>query len=257
MSVMKNLPTNLFGRIKDIDPALPDTWRKGLFLTFDIDWVCDAVLEDAICLVEEAGVAATWFVTHQTSLLNRLRSNPKFELGIHPNFNNLFNGQNTKASSGSAAQILDNLLAIVPEAKSVRSHSMTQSSRLYDLFAERGLTHECNTYIPSTSRIILYPWKTWQGLTKVSHFWEDDLNVLDVHVDASMLVQEAVGLRVFDFHPIHLYLNTETLTRYEQSRAFHSDPSRLLAWRSQSPLGARTQLNALLSLSGQEAKNGI
>jgi hypothetical protein len=32
--------------IKNIDPALPDTWRQRIFLTFDIDWVCDAVLED-------------------------------------------------------------------------------------------------------------------------------------------------------------------------------------------------------------------
>ncbi len=254
---MKNLSTNLFGCIKDIDPDVPDTWSQRIFLTFDIDWVCNAILEDAICLLEEAGVAATWFVTHQTPLLDRLRSNPNFELGLHPNFNNLLNGLVTKANSNSAAQILDELLEIVPEAKSVRSHSMTQSSRLYDLFAERGLTHECNTYISSTSQIILYPWKTWHGLTKVTHFWEDDLNALGVHVDTVALAKQAVGLKVFDFHPIHLYLNTENINRYEQSRASHSDPSRLMTWRSQSRFGARTQLISLLSLSGRSIKNDI
>jgi hypothetical protein len=257
ISIMKNLLTNHFGRIKDIDLALPETWTQQIFLTFDIDWVCDAVLEDTISILEEAGVAATWFVTHQTPLLDRLRSNPNFELGLHPNFNNLLNGQNVKEKLNSAEQIIDELLTIVPEAKSIRSHSMTQSSRLYDLFAEKGLTHECNTYIPSSSKITLCPWKTWQGLIKISHFWEDDLNVLDVHVDATVLAQEALGLKVFDFHPIHLYLNTETLSRYEDSRAVHLDPCRLLAWRSQSTLGARSQLNNLLCWSAHVRKNGI
>ena len=248
---MKNLPINLFGLINEIEPAHPDTWDQRIFLTFDIDWACDFVLEDTISLLEKSDVAATWFVTHQTSLLDRLRSNPKFELGIHPNFNELLSGKSATVNASSAEHILDELLTIVPEAKSVRSHSMLQSSRLYDLFAKRALTHECNNYIPSESKTILRPWKTWQGLTKVTHFWEDDLNTIGMHVDATSLAQEHAGLRVFDFHPIHLYLNTETLTRYEQSRSDHANASNLITWRSNSPTGARAQLERLLSSASQ------
>ncbi|MBK6792139.1 MAG: hypothetical protein IPG80_06265 [Anaerolineales bacterium] len=49
------------------------SWKDKIFLTFDIDWAHDDVLNDTIDLVEEANIAATWFVTHETPLLSRLR----------------------------------------------------------------------------------------------------------------------------------------------------------------------------------------
>ena len=30
------------------------------------------------------------------------------------------------------------------------------------------------------------------------------------------------GIKVFDFHPIHIFLNTEHLDRYEKSREWHN-----------------------------------
>lgn len=114
------------------------TWRDALFLTFDIDWAHDDVLNDTIDLVEEAGVAATWFVTHDTPVLKRLRDNPKFELGIHPNFNYLLEGGDRNGCN--AREVIERLRVIVPEATSVRSHSMTQSTGLLDLFVRGGHT---------------------------------------------------------------------------------------------------------------------
>ncbi len=67
-------------------------WSDTVFLTFDVDWACDEVFADTIDLVEQADVCATWFITHGTPLLERLRENPKFGLGIHPNFNNILAG---------------------------------------------------------------------------------------------------------------------------------------------------------------------
>ena len=68
--------TENFGRVSEIQPASPETWRNRLFLTFDIDWACDEVLADTVRLVEAAGVMATWFVTHDTPLLERLITSP-------------------------------------------------------------------------------------------------------------------------------------------------------------------------------------
>lgn len=63
--------------------------ENTVFFTFDIDWACDEVLSDTIDIIEAAGVSATFFVTHQTTLLERLRANSAIELGVHPNFNTL------------------------------------------------------------------------------------------------------------------------------------------------------------------------
>lgn len=55
------------------------------------------------------------------------------------------------------------------------------------------------------------------------------------------------GLMVFDFHPIHVYLNTENLQRYERTRPLHYQPEALLQERFGGD-GARTALKALLDV---------
>jgi hypothetical protein len=213
-------------------------------LTFDIDWACDAVLADTIDIVEAAGVEATWFVTHDTPLIERLRENSLFELGIHPNFNFLLEGDTRNGAN--AAEVVNRLLAIVPEARSVRSHSMTQSSRLLELFLEKKLTHDVNHFIPAHSGVQLQPWFHWNGLIKVPYLWEDDAHCLYAHrSDIGDLTGGSV-LRVLDFHPIHVYLNTEHMDRYEKTRRFHSHPGELIAHRSTHPQGAREILKTLL-----------
>lgn len=234
-----------FSRIFDIDLENEYSWRDKIFLTFDIDWAHDEVLEDTINLVEKADVAATWFVTHDTMFLARLRANPKFELGIHPNFNFLL--QADSRNGANAGEVIDRLLQIVPEAKSVRSHSLTQSSILLQLFLDKGLTHECNHFIPEQAAIELEPWHLWNGLIKVPHFWEDDVACMYAKntLIQDLLVRAEGGVRVFAFHPIHIFLNTNTLECYERSRADHANPKKLITHRN-TGFGVRSELQTLL-----------
>jgi len=140
-------------------------WKDSLYLTFDIDWAHDEVLKDTIDLVESADVAATWFATHDSLMLERLRANEKFELGIHPNFNFLLDGD---ARNGSSAQeVIAHCKSIVPEATVVRSHSMTQSSGLLNLFKEVGVTHDVNHFVPYFIGVSLKPWRLWNGMIRV------------------------------------------------------------------------------------------
>lgn len=233
-----------FGRISEIssDEA---SWRDRLFLTIDVDWASDEVIEDTAAKIEAAGVSATWFITHDTPMLERLRTNPRFELGIHPNFNFLLEGDGRNGAD--AAEVLDRLLRIVPEARAVRSHSMTQSSVLLNLFAERGLTHDCNHFVPNEAQIALKPWRHWNGMIKVPYFWEDDVHCMGRSEAIDALV-ERPGLRVFDFHPIHVFLNTESLDRYEEARPFFDSPEHLRARRNEGE-GTSTALDRLLRLS--------
>lgn len=236
-----------FSTVSRIDINVPRSWENKVFLTFDIDWAHDDVLADCIGLVEQADVCATWFVTHETPLLARLRANPKFELGIHPNFNFLFNLQ-TQAGA-SAEEVLERTLALVPEATAVRSHHMTQSSALLNLFRRKGLTHDCNHFIPTTAGITLKPWELWNGMLRVPYSWEDDLMCIygqrtSLPSIADLLKQD--GLMVFDFHPIHIYLNTEDLQRYERTRTLHHQPVELMQERF-GGCGTRVALQSLLN----------
>lgn len=221
------------------------TWRDRLFLTFDIDWAHDAVLSDTIDLVERADVAATWFVTHDTPLLDRLRANSKFELGIHPNFNFLLQGD--YRNGRTAQEIVDRLRILVPEAVSIRSHSMAQSSRLLDLFAREGFSHDCNHFVPAHAEIELKCWPLWNGMVRVPYFWEDDLACHAAGACGANMADLAQrsGLKVFDFHPIHVFLNTELLDRYERTRPLHRRPDDLIRQRHEGD-GTRTLLLELL-----------
>lgn len=207
-----------FGKISEIDAAKPSTWDDRVFLTIDIDWAIDPVIAFCLDLIDEAGVAATIFVTHDTPLLSRMRANPKIELGLHPNFNPLLDGE---AVSGDARAVVENLKRIVPEARAVRSHSMTQSSRLLDLFLKLGMTHDCNHFVPSYSGIELRPYLHWNGLTRVPYFWEDDVDLISARGPQILECAAGRGLKVFDFHPIHVALNSTSIEHYEASRPFH------------------------------------
>jgi len=227
--------------ISSINAEVESSWLGSYFLTIDVDWATDEVIADTLDLIASSGVAATWFVTHPTPVIDRIRATPRQEIAIHPNFNELLNGH---PASTSADAILKSLLRVVPESRSVRSHSMTQSSRLLQMFKAAGLTHECNTFIPLSSNLKVRPWINWNGLVRVPHIWEDDIWLLGGEPAPPLLPLDD-RLTVVDFHPIHVALNSPSLEHYENTRPFHRDWPALLAHRHPGT-GVRTWFEKLL-----------
>ena len=192
-----------FSLISAIDPGHETSWHGKVFLTFDIDWAHDEVIKDTFELVEKFGVPSTWFVTHATPMLEGLRRNLAVELGIHPNFNDILDGSSNKSSS----LVLEECLSLVPNASSVRSHSLTQNERLVDQFGKVGLSHLSNFFVPYGSGIDLKPFSLWDELIVVPHFWQDNVALkMDLNWPASP--DPTLGLQVFDFHPIHVFVPT-------------------------------------------------
>lgn len=233
-----------FGRLGEIVPERAETWEGRLFLTVDLDWAPDWAIADCLDLVEEARVAATIFVTHDTPLLARMRANPRIELGLHPNFNPLLDGL---SSQGSAETVMRGLQRIVPEARAVRSHSMTQSSRLLDVFLRCGITHESNHFVPAHTGIALKPYRHWkQDLVRVPYCWEDDVDLAFGSPLPILSVAAGEGLKVFDFHPIHVALDTVSLAHYEAARGLLGEGQTSRPAAPRDPKGVRAQFRALL-----------
>ncbi|MCP5050917.1 MAG: hypothetical protein GY940_27375 [bacterium] len=216
-----------FDQIKTIAVNDESTWKERVFLTFDIDWASDEELSLTLDILEEHSVKATIFVTHGTPLLERMSENPNLELGIHPNFNPLLygageTGNGTGNGNGQPApanirEVLEYYLEIVPDAVSVRSHSMTQNSGILEMFCRYGLKTDCNHFIPYHAGIPLAPWEYWfDGLIRVPYFWEDDVHCLYNYEWNVEPIANAPGLKVFDFHPVHVFLNTSDLDEYEK-----------------------------------------
>ena len=102
------------------------------------------MLSYTLDIIEKHNIKATFFVTHETKLLVRMWNNPNIELGIHPNFNPLLNGDFRYGKNFE--EVIEYYKNIVPEAVGVRSHSMTQNSPILDTFEKFGLIYDCNTF---------------------------------------------------------------------------------------------------------------
>jgi hypothetical protein len=58
------------------------------------------------------------------------------------------------------------------------------------------------------------------------------------------------GVNVFDIHTIHIFLNTESLDRYDRTHPLHQNPGELIKHRYQG-YGTRSRLIKLLEFANK------
>lgn len=179
---------------------------KTFILTFDTDWVNEIAVEYVIDLLDTYGVTATFFATNRYSCL---KNNKKHEVGIHPNFNGLLNGTLYNANSKN---ILKDLLEEYPESIGFRSHSLTQSSNILAEAQNIGLQYDSNIYHPEGGQ----PYLDYSGLIRFTHNYVDLGHLLDKRpFNLSEFSFSENNMNILDFHPIHIYLNTPSVSYYE------------------------------------------
>lgn len=210
---------------------------KKCFLTFDMDWANDEVLEDFYSLLEKYDLKGEINVTHYTKWLE-LWDRDRLEYGIHPNFNESLFGNPTR----SADSIVGELLNIVPGAKTLRSHSLVQSSGLQMLFSRVGIEYEMNSYIPMNEGLCIAPFKSIdEGHMILPFIFEDDiyLNMSEKRDVKWYLSDRFVAPRIFNFHPIHLFLNSDSFTSYEHAKPHLSNYLKLKNYVNTKKYGIR------------------
>lgn len=213
-----------FGLIKQIDVDNISQWQDKIYLSFDIDWAHDYVIDYLLQILDKYHVSATLFATHRCGSIQNILQNPEYDVGLHPNFNNLLQGN---SNGSSYLSICDDLKEIFPQATSVRSHSLCFGSLIQVAYEKLGLTHDSSILLPyQNNDNPVYPWKMWDGLIRVPYFFCDYVTAMTTDAPMDTLVARP-GLKVFDFHPIHVFLNTESLQRYERTRSFHHQPAEL------------------------------
>lgn len=216
--------------------------------TCDIDWAPEEVIADTLALFEKYNVKCTLFATHKSEVV--LKANKDlFEVGIHPNFNFILKGD--KVNHDNVDKVLENLISIFPKAKGARSHSMTQGTVILDKFAEYKLRYDVNIFLPYHPDI--KPFKLWNGLIRVPYNWEDDVHWKYGYRFSSTRLKLNESLNILDFHPIHIYLNTENSDRYDNVKKFYQDPAKLKKYKnvSKEP-GTRDLLIKLLKKMKKE-----
>lgn len=193
-----------------------------IYLTFDMDWACDELMDFLYQLLEEYGLAATIHITNPFKSLDKYKKNRRIELGIHPNFNGLVDGNAEVVKDKTSA--IERCMQIVPDAVVARSHALLNSTPITKEFYDFGIRYELNYFIAPCKGITLYPW-LFQGVLQIPFFYEDDLYLLEKNDNspAFYLDHDIKMYKVFNFHPIHLFLNCESLDRYRRMKEHYHD----------------------------------
>jgi hypothetical protein len=167
-------------------------------ITLDLEWASDPVLREAIELLDEYGIEATLFSTHDDPL-----SCPEHERAIHPNF--------TQDKTSDA--VLDELCDLYPGAIGLRSHQMYIHTKLRNKFVSRGVEYESNYLCYKVADLV--PFWMPEGTVQFPVYWMDDIWFRRDGKEPSIpdLLHES-GLKVFDFHPPHVVFNTPSSEYY-------------------------------------------
>src|ERR1700674_614649 len=118
-------------------------------LTLDVDWAPDFMVEPLVDALLGAGVRSTWFVTHPSKAIDRMRHHPElFELGVHPNFL-------PGSSHGSTtAAVLKTCLEMFPESLWLPRHPLAPSPPLLpDVTPLTNLGTGASLYLPHQSSV--------------------------------------------------------------------------------------------------------
>ncbi len=188
-------------------------------ITLDIDWAPEEIIKYVVKLLDTAKVKATFFATHDSVFLKSL-DKKKYEVGIHPNYTN----------NNDWSKITSDLKKLYPDAIGARSHGLTQSSAIHGFFIDSGIKYDANTYMPLKKG--LSPCCRPRGDNKqmicIPYYWGDDSLFLNTSIfDLSKLRLNTKGLKIFSFHPMHIFMNTKSNDHYLSYKQFYQQPDAL------------------------------
>jgi hypothetical protein len=192
MTEQKNLFSNdNWAQFYNIDA--PTTFS----LTTDIDWAPDYAIEDVFGLVEASGFSLTAFATHPSTIL---KAPPKWlEIGLHPDFTR------PDPQHGISRKILE-LKELYPNSIGVRAHRNVFGQNIAHLAREAKMTYDASVLL------WVRPWcqifRDQFGLVRMCYNWEDGVHA-DMGLDWSLshVPISGPGLKIFNIHPIFIYLN--------------------------------------------------
>ena len=188
---------------------------NNFIITLDIDWAPDWMIEYVANILIEKGVKATWFITHASPAIEVIQQRSDiFESGIHPNC------MPGSTHGSNEDEVLRHVKKLVPDAISMRTHGLYQSTRfLAKAAVDHGISVDVSLFLPKTSNLVEHR-LNWQDarLWRIPYFWEDDIEMFEDDPIWAMSDPrlQVPGLKVFDFHPTYLCLNTDTFNVYEK-----------------------------------------
>ena len=205
--------------------------NRIIAITSDIDWAHDEVIKYMLSILDEYDIKITFFCTHKVEI----KDMNKHELAIHPNF----------TKDRTDRETIQELMSLYPEAKGTRSHTLYIHSGLFEIYQEFGLEYDSN-YILSNQ--IIEPFFIANNVLELPIFFEDDSHFLkSENFDLSQFDLKGNGLKIFNFHPIHVFLNTQKISDYTKAKKYLHEPAKLEKFKNTNKEGTNDLFTSLLN----------
>lgn len=191
-------------------------------LTFDSDWCPSWMVDEVLDLLDERGHLGTVYSTGSlaSDTRERILSASTFELGIHPNFFE-------EGAVGNPASVVDPLLDELGPCTTCRTHGLFWWHGLGTFLGERGITSDSSLSAPGHR--LSEPLRVG-GIGRFPISW-GDWSHLASPVPVETVFESIAGfgpIRVFNFHPVHIVMNTGSLEQWQEYRELiRSNPDKL------------------------------
>ena len=189
-------------------------YNNQFLITLDTDWAPDFVLKEVSQLFEEAGVKSTWFITNTSASLERLRKQGElFELGIHPNF---------MKNSSHGAQVLDvvkHMNSLEPAAVSNRMHGLVETWEILETIVQNTkIQIDSSVFLPFAENLGPVTLKIGgRELVRIPFVCGDDYELVNHNLNWKINeLKRLNGIKIINFHPIHVYLNSSSIGGYQE-----------------------------------------
>lgn len=203
-------------------------------ITIDNDWASDEIIQDTVNLLKERNLQSTIFITNKIDF-SKLSNH---ELAIHPNFENTESEEIT----------LKKIISLLPNQKTrgSRSHKLINSSTIFQLYNKFGIEYDSNYYIPSSKHAEPFM-IDWANILEIPFFFADDAYFETKNkFDLSDIDTLDNGVKVFLFHPFHIFMNTTSVEDYIKHKNNYQDINYLQKNRINDKKGTRTLFISLL-----------
>lgn len=201
-------------------------------ITIDTEWACEEVLRGMLHDLDERGLRATLFCP------NAGVEGAGHEIALHPNLrrqnNSLVTGE-AMAVAGTDFDfyryILSTTHSFYPQATGVRPHCLYYESGLLPIYQERGLQYDSSYYCPLQSH--LTPFMKEHDVLEIPLYYMDHLDLVQriTSYRVGDLQLDCPGLKVFDFHPNIVWINSPDEPHYLASKKYYHDPEHLTRMR--------------------------
>ena len=179
-------------------------------ISIDTDWATQETIDYTAELLDEYNITATFFLTNPINC-SKLSNH---EIAIHPNFENQIDWE----------QVIKTTINFLPskQSKGCRSHKLFRSSTLNPIYEKFGIEYDSNYFLSNykTPLPFFFP---QSNILEIPFFFGDDALLTETcMMDFNTVNLDDSGVKVFLFHPFHIFMNTSSMKEYESLKPYYN-----------------------------------